>query len=175
MARLLWVMASEPDRWWSLADLARETGASKATAHGVLLALVDEGFVRRRDVPVSYALGPSLVQLGERAQASVDLAGAAGPVLAALSDATGCTAMVGAVRGHEIAVVAAVSVPHPFGMMLEVGRRSPFAAPIGTVYAGGRVTASWSNGSIGPILHCRFVPVVRWSGRSSSCGAGGGA
>lgn len=66
-------------------------------------------------MPVSYTLGPSLVQLGERAQASVDLAGAAGPVLAALSDATGCTAMVRAAPRAPITVVAAVSVPHPSG------------------------------------------------------------
>jgi DNA-binding IclR family transcriptional regulator len=135
MARLLRTMAAEPDRWWSLADLARATSTSKASAHGVLLALVDEGYVRRRDDPVSYALGPALVELGERAKSSVDLAGAAEPVLAALSRATDCTAMVGAVRGTELAVVAATSVPHPFGMTVEVGHRSPFTAPTGTVYA----------------------------------------
>ncbi len=134
-ARLLRSMAAEPDRWWSLAELARANAMSKASAHGVLLALVDEGYVRRRDEPVSYALGPALVELGERAKASVDLAGAAEPVLAALSRATDCTAMVGAVRGTELAVVAATSVPHPFGMTVQVGHRSPFVAPTGTVYA----------------------------------------
>jgi DNA-binding IclR family transcriptional regulator len=135
MARLLRTMATEPERWWTLADLARATTTSKASAHGVLLALVDEGYVRRRDDPVSYALGPALVELGEQAKSSVDLAGAAAPVLAALSRATDCTAMVGAVRGVEITVVAATSVPHPFGMTVEVGHRSPFTAPMGTVYA----------------------------------------
>jgi DNA-binding IclR family transcriptional regulator len=139
MARLLATLGGQPEQWWTLADLTRATGMSKASAHGVLLALVDEGYVRRRDEPVSYALGPALVELGERAKASVDLAGTAEPVLAALSRATDCTAMVGAIRGAEIAVVAATSVPHPFGMTVQVGHRSPFAAPMGTVYA------AWSS------------------------------
>jgi DNA-binding IclR family transcriptional regulator len=135
MARLLEVLAAQPQRWWTLAELSRSTSISKASAHSVLLALVDEGYVRRRTDPVSYVLGPALIDLGDSARQIVDVRSAAAPVLAELSDATGCTAMVGAVRGVELTVVSAISVPHPFGMDLQPGHRSHFAAPVGTVYA----------------------------------------
>ena len=135
MARLLEAIAAQPSRWWTLAELARTTHINKASAHSVLLALVDEGFVRRRARPVSYALGPTLVDLGERARQAVDLTGLAGPVLAELRQVTGCSAMVGAVRGADVVVVSAASVPHPFGMDLQPGHRTRFAAPTGTVYA----------------------------------------
>lgn len=135
MARLLEVLAGEPERWWTLAELSRSTLISKASAHSVLLALVEEGYVRRRAEPVSYALGPALIDLGDRARQIADVRGAAAPVLAQLSNATGCTAMAGAVRGADLVVLSAVSVPHPFGMDLQQDHRSRFAAPVGTVYA----------------------------------------
>jgi len=135
MARLLEVLAGEPQRWWTLAELSRSTLISKASAHSVLLALVEEGYVRRRPDPVSYALGPALIDLGDRARQIADVRRAAAPVLAQLSDATGCTAMAGAVRGADLVVLSAVSVPHPFGMDLQPDHRSRFAAPVGTVYA----------------------------------------
>jgi DNA-binding IclR family transcriptional regulator len=96
---------------------------------------VEEGYVRRRPDPVSYALGPALIDLGDRARQIADVRAAAEPVLAQLSEATGCTAMAGAVRGADLVVVSAVSVPHPFGMDLQTDHRSRFAAPVGTVYA----------------------------------------
>jgi DNA-binding IclR family transcriptional regulator len=43
--------------------------------------------------------------------------------------------MIGAVRGTDLIVLSAASVPHPFGMDLQPGHRSRFAAPVGTVYA----------------------------------------
>ena len=135
MARLLEVLAGEPGRWWTLAELSRSTAINKASAHSVLLALVEEGYVRRRADPVSYALGPALIDLGDRARQFADVRAVASPVLAELSSATGCTAMAGAVRGTDLVVVSAVSVPHPFGMNLQPDHRSRFAAPVGTVYA----------------------------------------
>ena len=135
MARLLEVIAGEPQRWWTLAELSRATSLNKASAHSVLLALVEEGYVRRRADPVSYALGPALIELGDRARQIVDVRAAVAPVLAGLSETTGCTAMAGAVRGADLIVLSAVSVPHPFGMDLQAGHRSRFAAPVGTVYA----------------------------------------
>ena len=135
MARLLDVLAGEPSRWWTLAELSRSTAINKASAHSVLLGLVEEGYVRRRSDPVSYALGPALIDLGDRARQFADVRAAASPVLAELSNATGCTAMAGAVRGTDLVVLSAVPVPHPFGMDLRPDHRSRFAAPVGTMYA----------------------------------------
>ena len=54
----------------------------------MLLGLVEEGYVRRRPDPVSYALGPALIDLGDRARQFADVRAAASPLLAELSGAT---------------------------------------------------------------------------------------
>jgi DNA-binding IclR family transcriptional regulator len=151
MDRLLRVMGDQPHLRWTLADLSRKTGISKASAHSVLLALVDIGFVRRHERPVAYSLGPTLAELGQRARASRDIRELADHELAELSNVTGCSTMVGAVRGEEIVVVSALSVPHPFGMSVQPGARLSFAAPVGMLYA------AWSSES----------EIERWVERAS--------
>ncbi len=157
MAELLTAMGQRPDALWTLADLCRATGISKASAHSVLLALADARFVRRHENPAAYSLGPALTELGDLVRPAIDLATLAEHELTQLSRATGFSAMVGIIRGQHIVVLRAVSVPHPFGMGLQQGHQTRLAAPTGTIYVAWGSTAQidrWLDGA-GPDLPSR--------------------
>jgi DNA-binding IclR family transcriptional regulator len=133
VALLLDALAVHPGA--TLADLVRATQINKATAHSLLLGLTETNFVRRTEDPITYTLGPALIALGQRARAGVDVADVAAGILQGLSQSSGCTAIVGAVHGSMITVVAAEAQPHPFGVGVQPGTRISFAAPIGAIYA----------------------------------------
>jgi DNA-binding IclR family transcriptional regulator len=65
---LLHLLADDPSRAWSLADIARQTDMSYASAHSVAGALEDSGYVRRHPRTRTYTLGPSLIALGSAAR-----------------------------------------------------------------------------------------------------------
>jgi DNA-binding IclR family transcriptional regulator len=133
VGRLLDAMAKQSRS--TLAELSRTTGISKATAHSLLLALAELGYVRRTEHPVAYSLGPALIRLGQQASRGADVADLAADVLTRLSRETDCTAMVGVLHGTTISVLAAQSPPHPFGVGVQSGTQLAFAAPVGAIYA----------------------------------------
>jgi DNA-binding IclR family transcriptional regulator len=134
MANLLTTMGERSETPWTLADLCRATGISKASAHSVLLALVDARFVRRHENPAAYSLGPALAELGDLVRPAADLGALAEEALTSLTRATGCSSLVGVVRGQHIVALRSVSVPHPFGMAVQPGHRVRLVAPIGGIY-----------------------------------------
>jgi len=79
----------------SLAELAVGTGAPKTSLVGLLSGLVEEGCLRR-DEAGRYSLGPRFLSLAMRAVAGRELITLARPVLAELAEATGETAVLGA-------------------------------------------------------------------------------
>jgi DNA-binding IclR family transcriptional regulator len=134
MAILLTTMSERTEAPWTLADLCRATGMSKASAHSVLLALVDARFVRRHEDPAAYSLGPALAELGDLVRPRADLGALAEVELTSLTRVTGCSSLAGVVRGQQIVALRSVSVPHPFGMAVQPGHRVRLAAPIGGIY-----------------------------------------
>ncbi len=134
IASLLSTLADAPTGQVTLAELARRTGISKATAHSLLLGLVQESLVERAGEVPAYRLGPALVPLGKAADRSRDVAGLASRALTELTARYETSSMAGAIDGSEIVVIACQSVPHPFGLEVVTGRRVPLRAPTGTVY-----------------------------------------
>ncbi len=79
----------------TLSDLARITASPKTSLVGLLAGLCAEGCLVR-DAAGRYALGPRVHALAMRAMAGRELAELARPVLAGLVEATGETAVLGA-------------------------------------------------------------------------------
>jgi DNA-binding IclR family transcriptional regulator len=134
LAAILATLGDEP-AGLSLAEVTRRTGLRKATAHSLLLGLVEVGYVGRAGVPARYTLGAGLVALGARARAAQRTPEAVLAAVAPLAEAAGGAAMVGAVRGPDIAILAVREAPHPFGVAPREGARLPWRAPVGPVYA----------------------------------------
>jgi DNA-binding IclR family transcriptional regulator len=132
--RLLAVLANDPEREWSLSDLARSLGCHPASCHTVALALVEAGMVQRRAARGAFRLGPALIPLGQRARRSIGLVELAEPELTALRDRYSATSMLGMVSDSTIIAVSVFPAPQPFGYGVVPNVAVPFKAPIGPLY-----------------------------------------
>ena len=128
-------LGAHPDDTYSLSDLCRHTGVTKATAHSVLSTLVDAGYLLRHPVEKTYGLGPALVALGSAAAANrMRVVDFARPEMERLAAETGALVVASAVMGDEIVFLAKEGEPEPFSVSVEVGQRLPLVPPLGTVF-----------------------------------------
>ncbi|MBP6899972.1 MAG: helix-turn-helix domain-containing protein [Burkholderiaceae bacterium] len=75
----------------SLAALARSQGLPRSTAHRMLGALVDEGFIERMPQGPGYRMGPLIHELGLTSASSLDDVARWHPVVEAVARQTGVT------------------------------------------------------------------------------------
>ncbi len=123
-------LARHPGQSYSLSELARRLGLNKSTAHALLHALADRGWLLRHpDQTVS--LGPSLVAVGEAASASFPALAAARAEAAAL----GQPAVLSAVVGRDIVILVG-------GPAAPTGQRIPLEPPLGSVFLAWGVQAA---------------------------------
>jgi DNA-binding IclR family transcriptional regulator len=123
-------LAGRPDARWTLTDLARATGMTRATAHAVLTTLADRGWVHRDDADKSYAVGPYLAVLGRALAATRPLEQLAHDAAAKLAVEHGHTTVV--VHLVNDAVVVTDVVPPPgVHSAIAVGNKVPYLPPFG--------------------------------------------
>lgn len=63
------MLAVEPDRRFSLAQISRAQGITRATGHAILATLVERGWVHRDDVDTTYGLGDRMGSVFARGRA----------------------------------------------------------------------------------------------------------
>lgn len=103
-----------------LTELSAATGFPLPTIHRIVRSLVAGGYLRQQP-DRSYALGPRLIRLGDRA---AQMLGAwALPHLGELVSEIGETATMAMLEGEQAVYVAHVPSPHTMRMFTEVGRR----------------------------------------------------
>lgn len=109
----------------SMAELARETGMTKPTAHRIITVLAELGFVERDLGKRGYVEGSRLIQF------ALDTLRATAPrnmrhtVLRALSDETGETCNFGILAGAEVIYLDRVEANKPLGLRFEPGSMVP--------------------------------------------------
>lgn len=120
MMRLLDVLAQHPDPV-PLKQLAQETGLHPSTAHRILGAMGQSGFVERSEAGI-YRLGIRLLELGSLVKSRISLRETAMPAMVKLHTATGESVNLGIRDDDEIVYVertssgrAAVRVVHIVG------------------------------------------------------------
>jgi DNA-binding IclR family transcriptional regulator len=117
----------------STSDVARATGLARPTAHRLLAALADEGFVDRDQRSGQWYLGPELYLLGESAAARYDVTQQARDSVHRLAAATGESAFFSARRGDETVCLLREDGDFPIrSFVLYEGARFP----LGVVSAG---------------------------------------
>lgn len=121
----------------AISDLAGRSGLPIATVHRLLTSLAVRGYVRQ-DPDRRYALGTSLLPLGDAATQS--LAGWARPFLAELAAQSGETSNLAVLENDHVVYVAQAPGRHRMRMFTEVGRR---ALPHST--AMGKVLLAWQD------------------------------
>lgn len=124
MMKLLDVLAQHADPV-PLKQLALETGLHPSTAHRILGAMTQSGFVERADAGV-YRLGIRLLELGSLVKSRISLRETAMPYMLKLHAATGESVNLGIRAGDEIVYVERTSSGRSSVRVVHiVGARAP--------------------------------------------------
>jgi DNA-binding IclR family transcriptional regulator len=122
----------------TLAEIARKTALPRSTAHHLLQALVEFGYLVQDEQARTYTLAPKLFRLTGRAWTKEQLAEIAMPFLDELSRRTGEGASLAVLRDGIVTVVAKREPEGPVRVVQEVGARRPVYCT-----AVGKTMAAW--------------------------------
>jgi DNA-binding IclR family transcriptional regulator len=106
-----------------VADVARDLGIARSTAHRLLVLLQQFDFVAQEEGSRAYTRGPSLVQVGVAAVNNLPVRQAAFRAIRMLRDSTGETAELCVLDGHESVVVDIAEGALPLRVVDEYGER----------------------------------------------------
>jgi len=122
------LLATEPDRSFSLADITRRLDISRATGHAILTTLAVHQWVLRDEESAEYSCGPAIAALGRPSHNR-----AFRPVLTELSESIGTQVLLVRRAGASLQIIDAVgeSLTAP---RLGPGYRIPLVAPFGRDY-----------------------------------------
>lgn len=144
---VLELLASRPAHAFSLSDIARALGMSKATCHAVTASLANADYLIRNPVDKTFTLGPALVATGRAAELSYPAVHLAQAEAVALADELGMQATA-AIRSEGHLVIVAHAGSGPDAGAVRIGRRIPLAPPFGGVFvawAPERVIDDWAS------------------------------
>ena len=125
----------------TLSEIARKTALPRSTAHHILRALVDFGYLIQDGDAQPYRLGPKLFRLTGHAWSKEQLAEIAMPYLDDLSRRTGEGASLAILRDGAVTIVAKRESEGPVRVAQEVGARRPIYCT-----AVGKALAAWLPG-----------------------------
>ena len=137
------LLAADPERSFSLADICRSLGISRATGHAILATLAHHRWVVRHEPSASYSWGPAI---GALARPTHDREFR--PLLQKLSETVGAQVFLAHREGATLVVTDSVgdSLAAP---RVTAGLRLPLVAPFGRDYvawAGEKAIKAWLAG-----------------------------
>jgi DNA-binding IclR family transcriptional regulator len=122
----------------TLAEIARKTALPRSTAHHLLRALIEFGYVVRDADARTYTLAHKLFRLTETPWTREQLAGIGMPFLDELSRRTGEGTSLAVLRDGVATIIAKREPEGPVRVVQEVGATRPFHCT-----AVGKVLAAW--------------------------------
>jgi len=131
---ILGLLAADPERGYTLSEIAAGLELSIATCHAITSVLVEHGYLLRAGSSKSFTLGPALVTAGESAGRAIPAARIARSMVPALAAELGVETVASVVAEGTITVVE--WAPGPGGAPVSApGQRIPFDPPFGAVHA----------------------------------------
>ena len=109
----------------SMAELARETGMTKPTAHRIISVLAELGFVERDHGKRGYVEGSRLIKFALDTLKATTRRSMRHTVLRALSEETGETCNFGIMTGAEVVYLDRVEAKQTLGLRFEPGSMVP--------------------------------------------------
>jgi len=137
------LLGSQPARAFSLAEITRELGISRATGHAILTTLVAHHCVVRDVAAATYCWGPGIASLAKPASDRIFHG-----VLQELAESTGTQVFL-ARRDANTVVVVDSAGESTSGMRIDRGVRMPLVAPFGRDYlawSGAGARRAWLEG-----------------------------
>ncbi|MBI5441958.1 MAG: IclR family transcriptional regulator [Deltaproteobacteria bacterium] len=125
--RVLELLKGE-DRELTAAQIAKATGWHKSTVQKLLVTLGHYGAVDRDEGTRRYSLGIALADYGRIALRNLDVRRAARPLLKALVDAAGETAVLAVLHGSKVIFVDKAEPPIQIRVSPQIGWRIPATA-----------------------------------------------
>ena len=122
-----------PKERFNLSEVSKRTGINTASAHALLTAMVQRGYVQRHERK-TYALGPALVAAGTIALAQLDGLRIAREELDGLSNELNLEGVVSTVAGDQLLVVDTSAFASAYGAVHSIGQRMPMAPPVGSTF-----------------------------------------
>lgn len=107
----------------SVADVTRHTGLHRATAHRLLMVLVELGYVHKDPETKKYSTAFYLHTLGRREAVVQKIVGHAMTFLNALALETNAIAQIGALDGRKTAILASAVIGEPWRKVDAEGSR----------------------------------------------------
>ena len=153
------LLAGDPERIFSLADISRSLGISRATGHAILATLAAHRWVLRHEPSAGYSWGPAIGALARPTHGREFRS-----LLKGLSEAVG--AQVFLARRESATLIVADSVgDSPTAPRVTAGLRMPLVAPFGRDYvawAGEPAIKAWlaGIGEPSPKLRRRLTAVL---------------
>ncbi|MFZ5649240.1 MAG: IclR family transcriptional regulator [Bacillota bacterium] len=137
-----------------ISDLSRRLNISKSTVYGITQALTDLGVVLQEPGTKKFRLGPTLIKLGSRALAGIDIRTVARPIMEELSDRFRETIFLGTFDDKGITIIEKSESPAELKISAPVGTRIPiFAGAAGKVFLSGL-----DDQSVKSILSQKTIP-----------------
>ncbi|GFG72540.1 IclR family transcriptional regulator [Mycolicibacter senuensis] len=157
--RILELLASDPERGFSLSEIARMLRISHGTCHAIVTTLAARQWIVRDRRSGSYSWGPALAALARPVNKQ-----AFRPELQRLSDDVGMQVVLGTRQGPTVVVTDAVGESLA-ALQVSVGFRMPIVAPFCREFvaeAGPQVRKEWVGGlgSPSPRLRRRLGAVL---------------
>ena len=139
-------LTEHPDDGFTMAQLTRALRLNQGSAHAILAAMTEQGFLVRHPAERTFRLGPALVGVGEAAGRANPIIGVAREELGALVRRLGLEALASTRTGADLRVVVRVGGAdgrsRTGGRSRPVGQRYPLVPPIGAVLV------AWSPASV---------------------------
>lgn len=121
-----------------ISDIARKLNISKSTVYGVIQTLINLEVIRQDTVTKKFRLGPTLIHLGNRALAGVDLRLTARPFMEELCEKFRETIFLGTCDEQRITIIEKVDSPDDLKITAPVGTNIPlFSGATGKVFLAG--------------------------------------
>ena len=143
------------ERRLGLSDIASSIGLAKATTHGLLRTLQQEGFVEQDDVSGKYQLGAELLRLGNSYLDVHELRARALVWTDDLARASGESTYLGVLHQRGVLIVHHVFRPDDSRQVLEVGAMQPLHST-----ALGKVLAAFDPVAHNEAMDSDFAPIT---------------
>lgn len=141
------LLGSQPTRAFSLAEITRELGISRATGHAILTTLAAHHWVVRDIATAAYSWGPGIASLAKPAVDRVFHG-----ILQELAESSAAQAFLARRDGNTIVVLDSAG-ESASGMRIDRGLRMPLVAPFGRDYIAwspASAQRTWLEGIVKP-------------------------
>lgn len=137
------LLGSQPERAFSLAEIVRQLGISRATGHAILAALTAHHWVARDTATAGYSCGPAIASWAKPAGDRMFHG-----ILRELADSTEAQTFLARREANTLVVVDCAG-ESASGLRIDRGLRTPLVAPFGRDYiafSGTRSQRAWLRG-----------------------------